>query len=635
MLEKICIWSKILKIKLLHVALCFSFVCLNHATPKCSQIDCSAQNRNAVCGNDGRIYSNLCEMEKESCWQSILINQVSCRSSFSQISSCRGYKVKRHHSSPIITNRVRVFKKIAGENFTLTCRAQGSPLPVIFWHKNGEQIEKWQQTSGNQSGLFTQANQLIFRSFKESLAGNYTCQVFNCKLASEHLKSFESRQREMAATKPFIEAVFTIKYKTLNNKACRKQLGSKAPITQEDQTIVGEIGRSIQMDCLIKGIPTPVYKWYFKSSNNDRKRYSVAEGEGIRFSTDKKHLFIDTLQMQHDGKFVCIASNCLTPPVAKKKIWVNVRHRSSENFEEGCLQQENLNEICSGNEKRVSFYAFDLKRNRCVLKTEPTCAAVKNKFNTINDCNLKCGVYCNSKPKGTCGDTIGSVKWFYNPKKSICEMFDESLCKKTNNNFKKLSECQNTCVIRKKLINLYKKNKAANVPIKCQHQKCLKPILLTNYCTQDFIIRVNDISYNEDNNIMRYNMISTLASKNSTMAAHIQQYQMSNGQYKIRVRDSCKCLKIKVITGNKDSTASYTLSGILENSELVLEENSYFEIYSESDVKQMRGFKPQTCNLFYSWSTYNLNTNVITAALSAGISINKNLNNFDSYVGDE
>ena len=215
-------------------------------------------------------------------------------------------------------------------------------------------------------------------------------------------------------------------------------------------------------------------------------------------------------------------------------------------------------------------------------------------------------------------------------------MFNRSICPKTNNNFKKQSDCQNTCVMRKKMINLYKNNKADSVP--CQHQKCAKPILLENYCAQDFIIRINDVSYNEDNDNLRFNIIKLLASKKSAMSAYIEQHQMSNGQFEVRVRDSCNCLKIKKVTLDKGSSASYTLSGTIENSELVIDNTSYFQVFSKSDVKKMRGFTPITCNLFSSWSTYNINTNVNTAveraANSAGIKIVRKLNKFDSFVGE-
>ena len=217
-------------------------------------------------------------------------------------------------------------------------------------------------------------------------------------------------------------------------------------------------------------------------------------------------------------------------------------------------------------------------------------------------------------------------------------MFNRSLCKKTNNNFKKQSDCQSTCVMRKKLMNLYKNKKTASVPVSCQHQKCAKPILLENYCTQDFIIQINDVRYNKENDVLRFNIIKLLASKESTMYAYIEQHQMSNGHYKVRVRDNCNCLKIKKVMLDKVSSVSYTLSGVIENSELVIDKSSYFQVFSKSDVKKMRGFTPITCNLFSSWNTYNINTNVNTAvekaANSAGIKIVTKLKKFDSFVGE-
>ena len=99
-------------------------------------------------------------------------------------------------------------------------------------------------------------------------------------------------------------------------------------MSRQDQNIFGGIGQPIHLECSVEGVPTPVYKWFFKNSNNDRKRNSVVEGAGITFSADKKHLFIDSLQMIHDGIFICTANNCLTPPAAKTKFRVNVRHKS-------------------------------------------------------------------------------------------------------------------------------------------------------------------------------------------------------------------------------------------------------------------------------------------------------------------
>ena len=88
---------------------------------------------------------------------------------------------------PEITVQPRTETKTEGDNVTLSCNADGNPVPTISWTKNGSPVD----TSYNSRiGFSKDKKQLTIRNVNRTDSGEYRC-VANNSVGNDTSKAAE------------------------------------------------------------------------------------------------------------------------------------------------------------------------------------------------------------------------------------------------------------------------------------------------------------------------------------------------------------------------------------------------------------------------------------------------------------
>ncbi|VVD05843.1 unnamed protein product, partial [Leptidea sinapis] len=100
-------------------------------------------------------------------------------------------------------------------------------------------------------------------------------------------------------------------------------VGVKALISDPDETLEGEEGKSVKLDCIAKGHPSPVVQWYIENDPiaHDHKKYV------IRVKGDNYQLEIKNLTHKDTNEYVCKVTQKALSHFANKRVQLIVNHK--------------------------------------------------------------------------------------------------------------------------------------------------------------------------------------------------------------------------------------------------------------------------------------------------------------------
>lgn len=210
-----------------------------------------------------------------------------------------------------------MFPRNEGEDVTLQCRAQGSPLPEISWFKGDNPLipsgTKIQITSGTNldgEGIPTVTSFLTVSALVPSDSGNYTCRAFN-------------NRASVSLDMPYVVTVTprVIDYCTpdpcQNNGRCTSgpnsfkcnctegwsgmtcdmpvtELTPPMVITQPEDMVVS-LSSQVNFTCVVIGNPNPAIQWF-------------KDGRPLSGETSSM-LVIQQVSLADRGFYYCTASN--------------------------------------------------------------------------------------------------------------------------------------------------------------------------------------------------------------------------------------------------------------------------------------------------------------------------------------
>ncbi|XP_020610523.1 roundabout homolog 1-like [Orbicella faveolata] len=158
--------------------------------------------------------------------------------------------------------------KSEGENVTLSCKADGNPVPTISWTRNGSPV--------GQSGRISfsaDENQLRITNVKRTDNGNYRCVANNSLgVALSDAATVDVQYQPEIAAHP------------------------------QNQTRIE--GDNVTLSCSVDGNPVPTISW-------TRDGSPVNTSGTISISDDKKQLTISNVKRTDNGNYRCVANNSL------------------------------------------------------------------------------------------------------------------------------------------------------------------------------------------------------------------------------------------------------------------------------------------------------------------------------------
>ncbi|CAC5391000.1 unnamed protein product [Mytilus coruscus] len=181
---------------------------------------------------------------------------------------------------PVIVDFTESVTVISDNDLVLPCYVNGDPKPTIQWLKDGKDIIPSDRILIGSSDLTVKKVDLYD-------AGIYTCHAFN-----------------MAG------AVFGMATVTVN----MKPEFIKSPL---DKTVI--LGLSVDMDCEVRGHPTPTVSWLFNGTN--------LLPPGTIVSSDHHGIHVAIVTWRHVGLYTCVASNILEAATRDGRLSVHVLPR--------------------------------------------------------------------------------------------------------------------------------------------------------------------------------------------------------------------------------------------------------------------------------------------------------------------
>ncbi|XP_074604388.1 zwei Ig domain protein zig-4-like [Brevipalpus obovatus] len=192
---------------------------------------------------------------------------------------------------------------IMGSSHVLTCEAQGSPPPKIYWLKDGYKLpqslddlvkiteETADGAKGNTLGLSLSVSRLFLDCLSPRDAGQYTCVA-----ETPYLKAISHTHVEVEADgSRLAEAT------CLNREPAA--LATSTRIYMWTSTRLETIGNSVILFCRAEGIPIPRIKWLGPDDQplpHRSNRYEVlSDGD----------LYIRNIRWADMGGYTCIAEN--------------------------------------------------------------------------------------------------------------------------------------------------------------------------------------------------------------------------------------------------------------------------------------------------------------------------------------
>ncbi|XP_019867558.1 protein amalgam isoform X2 [Aethina tumida] len=157
-------------------------------------------------------------------------------------------------------NGITQFHK--GQRLQLTCKATGTPKPVISWHKGNVMLDIVGET-------------LIIDNLKPKDAGNYRCLADNKSAQPAH-------------------AYIEIKVES-------------EPIISIDKYMVNtEHNTDVELKCVVRGSPVPTTNW-----QKDGVNIKNTQSYNLRHEKDASILLIRNVQETELGTYTCVAKNAL------------------------------------------------------------------------------------------------------------------------------------------------------------------------------------------------------------------------------------------------------------------------------------------------------------------------------------
>ncbi|KAG9354594.1 hypothetical protein JZ751_001307, partial [Albula glossodonta] len=162
---------------------------------------------------------------------------------------------------------------VLGFPMVLPCEAEGMPLPILTWLKDGQPIVSSARLTYTRGG-----QALHLGAARGDDAGQYTCRATN-PAGSAH-KHYTLR----VLVPPQIEA------------------DDSTPLGFGSREVKVRINGTLALSCLSKGFPEPTTQWY-----RDGKPLVGDAHVGIR--ADSHVLHIEHALLSHEGQYTCVVSN--------------------------------------------------------------------------------------------------------------------------------------------------------------------------------------------------------------------------------------------------------------------------------------------------------------------------------------
>nr|XP_005290755.1 hemicentin-1 isoform X1 [Chrysemys picta bellii] len=161
----------------------------------------------------------------------------------------------------------------------LECKSDAVPPPTITWLKDGERLQATPRVRILSSGRYLQINNADLGD-----TASYTCVASN--IAGKTTRKF----------------VLTV---------------NVAPTIKGDpQTVVVNINKSVVLECVAEGVPTPRITW--------RKDGAIFAGNNARYSVlEDGSLYIHTAHVTDTGRYLCMATN--TAGTERKRIDLQIQ----------------------------------------------------------------------------------------------------------------------------------------------------------------------------------------------------------------------------------------------------------------------------------------------------------------------
>ncbi|GFY41893.1 hypothetical protein TNIN_61371 [Trichonephila inaurata madagascariensis] len=207
------------------------------------------------------------------------------------------FSPKAHLVCPLKGPPKRVLHVKEGESEILECQAGGSPLPHIYWLKNGVQLSKIEiedeldlKTDDNGERKRLNMGSTSSRLYLDCVTigddAEYTCIAENANL------------RESTTTQ--------VKVSSSDDRGCqsKKQSGQAPRIVSWTKTALENQGQDVQVFCKVEGHPKPTIKWL------DPQEEEIDPEKGPKFDIlFNGDLLIRNLKWKDMGNYICVAEN--------------------------------------------------------------------------------------------------------------------------------------------------------------------------------------------------------------------------------------------------------------------------------------------------------------------------------------
>ncbi|XP_045494921.1 hemicentin-2-like [Colias croceus] len=145
------------------------------------------------------------------------------------------------------------------------------------------------------------------------------------------------------------------------NESIEITVGVKAVISNKYETIEGEEGKSVKLDCVAKGYPAPIIQWYLENDpiSNDHKKYI------LKMKGDNYQLEIKSLTHRDTNEYVCRVTQKALSHFSDRRVQLIVNHKPF-------LVDEN-NEVSYSKYKTEEVYAImnETKNITCTVIANP------------------------------------------------------------------------------------------------------------------------------------------------------------------------------------------------------------------------------------------------------------------------